>query len=74
MVSYIAVSVHEIFRDNCPTIVHYKVLPMLSDLCAALLPASFPLAIIFVATSLMVLCEGPDEVIVVTRQAFSESQ
>ena len=37
-------------------------------------PASFPLAIILVATSLMVLWEGPDEVTVVTRQAFSESQ
>ena len=38
------------------------------------LPANFPLAIILVATSLMVLWEGPDEVTVVTKQAFSESQ
>lgn len=37
-------------------------------------PASFPLAIMLVATSLMVLCEGPEEVMVVTRQAFRESQ
>lgn len=38
------------------------------------LPANLPLAIMLVATSLMVLWEGPDEVTVVTRQAFSESQ
>lgn len=38
------------------------------------LPANLPLAIMLVATSLMVLWEGPDEVTVVTKQAFSESQ
>lgn len=39
-----------------------------------MLPASLPLAIMLVATSLIVDCEGPDEVMVVTRQALSESQ
>lgn len=38
------------------------------------LPASLPLAIILVATSLIVDCEGPEEVMVVTKQALSESQ
>ena len=38
------------------------------------LPASLPLAIMLVATSFMVDCEGPEEVMVVTRQALSESQ
>lgn len=37
-------------------------------------PASLPLAIMLVATSLIVDCEGPEEVMVVTRQALSESQ
>lgn len=40
----------------------------------ATLPASLPLAIMLVATSLIVDCEGPEEVMVVTRQALSESQ
>lgn len=38
------------------------------------IPASFPLAIMLVATNLMVDCEGPEEVMVVTKQALSESQ
>lgn len=37
-------------------------------------PANFPFAIILVATNLMVLCEGPEEVTVVTKHALSESQ
>lgn len=38
------------------------------------LPSSLPLAIMLVATSLMVDWDGPEEVMVVTRQALSESQ
>lgn len=38
------------------------------------LPVSFPLAIRFVATSLIVLCDAPDDLIVATRQALHEHE
>ena len=42
----------------------------IETLSTANVPESLPLAIKFVATSLMVLCEAPDERIVATRQAL----
>lgn len=41
-----------------------------SSLLRSCSPASLPLAIRFVATSFMVLCEAPEERIVATRQAL----
>lgn len=57
--------------------VNSSLLPRAADcepLRQARVPASLPLAIMLVATSLIVDCEGPEEVMVVTRQALSESQ